>query len=125
MALHAQRRGDEAYEYTVVSEELAAPDDLASQVFWRQVRAQVLSRRNGPEARRIGREAVQLAAQTDFLWMHGDALVALAEVLRATGSPDEAVEAAEQANDLYRAKGDLVSAERTRVLIADLKGRRA
>jgi tetratricopeptide (TPR) repeat protein len=123
MALHAQGRDDEAHRYTVVTEESASPDDLASQVFWRQVRAQVLARRNElDEARRLGREAVELAAQTDFLWMHGDALVALAEVLRAAGLPDDAVEAAEQALDLYEAKGDLVSAEKTRVLVADLKG---
>ncbi len=53
--------------------------------------------------------------------MHGDALVALAEVLRVAGSLEESTEAAEQALALYEAKGDIVSAGKTRALIADLR----
>jgi class 3 adenylate cyclase/tetratricopeptide (TPR) repeat protein len=122
VALHEQGRDEEAYRYTVASEESASPDDLASQVHWRETRARVLARRREVEdALHLGREAVELAAETDFLWMHGDALVALAEVLRVSGSPEESTEAAEQALTLYEAKGDLVSAGKTRALIADLR----
>jgi class 3 adenylate cyclase/tetratricopeptide (TPR) repeat protein len=122
VALHAQGRDEEAHQYTVVSEESASPDDLASQVFWRETRARVLARRQEVEdALRLGREAVDLASGTDFVSMHGDALVGLAEVLRVAGSPSESNEAAEQALALYEAKGDLVSAGKARALIADLR----
>jgi class 3 adenylate cyclase/tetratricopeptide (TPR) repeat protein len=124
VALHAQGRDEEAHRCTVVSEESASPDDLASQVFWRETRARVLARRREVEdALRLGREAVDLASGTDFISMHGDALVGLAEVLRVAGSPSESNEAAEQALALYEAKGDLVSAGKTRALIADLRHR--
>jgi class 3 adenylate cyclase/tetratricopeptide (TPR) repeat protein len=122
LALHAQDRVDEAYRYTVVSEEAASPDDLASQVFWRQARARVFARRGElDDALRLAHEAVELSGETDFLSMHGDALVALAEVLRAAGSRAQATEAAEQALGLYVAKGDVVSIEKTRALIAELE----
>jgi class 3 adenylate cyclase/tetratricopeptide (TPR) repeat protein len=122
IALQAQDRDDEAYRFTVVSEESAAPDDLASQVFWRQARAQVLTRRREvKEGLHLAREAVRLAAETDFLSMHGDALVALAELLRVEGSAKEARKCAEQALELYEAKEDLVSAGKTRTLIAELE----
>jgi class 3 adenylate cyclase/tetratricopeptide (TPR) repeat protein len=122
VALHAQGRDEEAHRFTVVSEEAASSDDLASQVHWREARAQVLARRGEVgEALNLAREAVEVAAETDFLWMHGDALVALAEVLRVAGSLQESMDAAEQALALYEAKGDLVSAGNTRALIADLR----
>ncbi|MGH3115782.1 MAG: ATP-binding protein [Gaiellales bacterium] len=122
LALHAQGRDEEAYRYTVISEDSASPDDLASQVFWRQARALVLARRNElDEALRLAREAVELAAQTDLLWMHGDALVALAEVLSASGSTTDAIDAAEKALALYDAKGDVVSGPKTRALLDRLK----
>jgi predicted ATPase len=118
LALNAQGRDDEAYRYTVVSEESASPDDLASQVFWRQARALVLARRGELDrALQLGREAVGLAAQTDLLWMHGDALAALAEVLSASGAVNEAIESAEKALGLYETKGDVVSAGKTRALL--------
>jgi class 3 adenylate cyclase/tetratricopeptide (TPR) repeat protein len=122
LALHAQGRDEEAHRYSVVSEESSSPEDLASQVGWREARALVFARRGHvDEARRLAGEAVVLAAETDFLTMHGDALTALAEVLRADDSGEEAADAAAQALDLYEKKGDLVSAGRTRALIADLE----
>jgi predicted ATPase len=122
VALHAQGRDEDAYEATVLSEESATDDDLASQVFWRQARAQVLARRRElGDGLHLAREAVELAAETDFVSMHGDALIALAEVLKFAGSRDESTAAAEKALALYEAKGDVVSAAKTRTLIADLE----
>jgi len=51
--------------------------------------------------------------------MHGDALLDLAEVLRAVGRPEEeAVAAAQRALSLYERKGNLVLAARARAALA-------
>jgi class 3 adenylate cyclase/tetratricopeptide (TPR) repeat protein len=124
VALHELGRDHEAHECTIMSEESAPQDDRASQVFWREARAQILARRGEVGAAlSLAREAVELAAETDFLWMHGDALVALAEVQHVAASPDESLEAAERALTLYEAKGDLVSAGKTREFLRALGGR--
>jgi class 3 adenylate cyclase/tetratricopeptide (TPR) repeat protein len=119
--VYCQGRHDEAEELTRLSEQLAAPDDLASQVGWRSVRAKVLARRGElAEAELLGREAVELAARTDALDWRADALVDLGEVLRLAGRPADAAERLEEALRLYEAKGVLPAAERTRALLAEL-----
>lgn len=68
-----------------MSEKTAAPDDLASQVEWRGPRAKVLARRGEFDAAcRVAQESVDLARQTDFLNLHGDALMDLADVRSRT-----------------------------------------
>ena len=42
-ALFAQGRGDEAWRFTQISEDLGADDDLLTQVVWRGVRARILA----------------------------------------------------------------------------------
>jgi ATP/maltotriose-dependent transcriptional regulator MalT len=119
--VYEQHRYDEAEELTVVSAELAAADDLASQIGWRSVRAKVLARRGELEqAERLGREAVEIAERTDGLDWLANALVDLAEVFRIGGRAAEAVAALEEALRLYEAKGVVPSAERTRALLAEL-----
>ena len=72
-AVLAQGRDAEAEELTRTSEAAATEEDAASQIAWRTVRAVALARRNDVvEAERLAREAVALAAETDFLVMHGD-----------------------------------------------------
>ena len=61
------------------------------------------------EAERLAREAVELAAPTDFLDLQATALLALARVLRAAGSP-EAASAAAEAQAVYERKGNVVGA---------------
>ena len=120
IALYAQGRDDESFELSLLSEESAARDDLASQALWRAARARVLARRGDiDDGLRVGREAVALAEETDFLWLHGDVLTALAEVLQAADKKDEALNALREALARYEAKGDVVSARRTSLLIAD------
>jgi DNA-binding SARP family transcriptional activator len=80
-ALAAQGRNDEAYAFSVESERTAGADDLTTQVQWRGPRALVLARRGETaEAERLAREAVALAAQTDFVALQATALEDLAAV---------------------------------------------
>jgi tetratricopeptide (TPR) repeat protein len=119
-ALYAQGRYREAEELTVASEAVAGPDDVASQVGWRYVRAKVLARRGErDEAERIAREAVALADETDGLQRRADARVALAEVLGLAAQPDESARALAEALELYEAKGIAVLAARTRALLEE------
>jgi hypothetical protein len=102
-----------------VSEAATAPDDLSPGVQWRAVRAKLLARRRELEqAEALGREAVALAAETDFLVLRGDALMDLAEVLRAPGRETDAAPFVEQALELYEQKGNVVAAERARAMLS-------
>ena len=81
-AVYKQGRDDEAERLTEVSEELAAADDLVPQVLWRSVRAKILARRGELEqAEELGREVVELAANTDFPDLKASTSLDLAEVL--------------------------------------------
>jgi class 3 adenylate cyclase/tetratricopeptide (TPR) repeat protein len=118
-ALYAQGRDAEANRYALLSAEAASPDDFVSQVISRAVRAKVITRRGeAHEAERIARESVALAAQTDFSWLHGDALVALATVLVAAGKDGDARSALEDALRLYEQKGDAISSAKAWALLA-------
>jgi tetratricopeptide (TPR) repeat protein len=66
----------------------------------------------GEEAERLAREAVDLAARTDHLEEHADALMTLADVLRQAGRAAEAVPAVRDALRLYKQKGNTVLARR-------------
>ena len=61
-----------------------------------------------------------LARQTDDLNLQADKLIDLAEVLRLAGREDEIGPVLAEALELYEAKGVLVSARRTRVLLSEL-----
>jgi hypothetical protein len=50
-----------------------------------------------------------------------DAYVDLGEVLLLTGKPDEAAVALDQALERYERKGNVVSAQRTRARLADIR----
>jgi DNA-binding SARP family transcriptional activator len=125
-ALYRLGRDDEAMAATLESEGATAPDDVASQVAWRSVRAKLLARRGEPsEALRLAREAVELADGTDALQMAGDAHADLAEVLLGAGSVGAAAHELGRAIDLYERKGNLTSARRARARLAQLQGARA
>ena len=105
-AVLAQGRDAEAEELTRTSEENSTEEDAASQIAWRTVRAVALSRRGDVvEAERLARDAVALAAETDFLAVRADALVALGEVLLAAGDAAGAEDCVAEAASLYEAKG--------------------
>ena len=69
-------------------------------------------------AESFAREAVALAEETDFLVVHADGLVDLAEVLRAAGRADEALSALGDALLLYERKGNVTASRRTQALLA-------
>jgi tetratricopeptide (TPR) repeat protein len=112
-AAYKNGRLAEALRASQLSEDAALPDDISAQVQWRGPRAKVLARRGRKrKAEELAREAVALAAETDFLAMHGDALLDLAEVLLLLGRGTEAAPYVEQAIRLHRRKGNTVSAAR-------------
>jgi tetratricopeptide (TPR) repeat protein len=122
-ALLAQRSEEEAERYAELSEELAAPDDLITQVLWRGVRARALAGRGRvDEAERLAREAVALAERSDFVNDRGDALADLAVVHRHAGKVEHAQEALAEALRLYERKGNAVAAGRARAELAVLSG---
>jgi tetratricopeptide (TPR) repeat protein len=121
-ALHAQGRDGEADEFTRISEGAAAADDVVPQFLWRSARAKVLAQRKEfEEAEALAREAVRIAAETDYIVWGTDTLMDLAEVLRAAGRVDEAISAIQDALALYEAKGDVVSSAKARALLIELQ----
>jgi DNA-binding SARP family transcriptional activator/Flp pilus assembly protein TadD len=118
----AQDRPEEALHFCRVSREAAAPEDLWSQVDGKGAYAKIVARRgSGGEAERLAREAVELAASTDFLTLHGDAFLDLATVLEVGGQAPEAVAALNAGLELYERKGNLVSAERARTRLEQVR----
>ena len=113
-------REAEADELCRESERLAG-HALKASIAWRTLRAQLLARRGEHgEARQIAEAAVTLAERTDALVDHGDACLALAMVLGASGIAGDAAAAraaAERAVDLYERKGAAALAEKARRII--------
>jgi ATP/maltotriose-dependent transcriptional regulator MalT len=117
-ALLHQGKLEQADSFVANCRELAAPDDVVTQVLWRTVRARILARRGEvAEAEPLAREAVELADATDEPDTRGATLLALAEVLFAAGSDDQAVGAATKAAASFRSKGNVVEAARAEVLM--------
>jgi class 3 adenylate cyclase/tetratricopeptide (TPR) repeat protein len=122
-AVYRQGRYDEAESLSEISEEATAPDDIASLVGWRAVRAKVLARRGEFErAEKLVDEAVELSEATDFLNMQADVLLDRAEVLRLAGRANETRPSVEGSIALYEQKGNVVAATHARALLSELDG---
>ena len=120
-ALFLQRRDDEALRLTELAEGRASSQDVETAIGWRRVRAKVLARRGEPaEAERLAREATALAARTDYLHYHAQAVADLAEILRLSGQSKEPVAVAKEAIRLYEEKGNVVAARTLRDILAAL-----
>jgi tetratricopeptide (TPR) repeat protein len=118
--LWEQGRADEAWDYTQEAEAGAAHDDLSAQIGWRIVRARLLARAGDiAEAKRISAEAVELAARTDWLCDHADALLSQGDVHRFAGDADSATPAIREAIALYERKGHTIGAQRARSTLAE------
>jgi tetratricopeptide (TPR) repeat protein len=119
-AVYQRGRYEEAERLAHSVEELD-PTSIAEFSLARRVRAKAVARLGQlEEGERLAREAVALIDQTDFPIDRADARMDLAEVLVLAGPPDEAAEVLQDALRLHEQKGNLVSAERTRALLAEL-----
>ncbi len=122
-AVYAQGRTGEAGQLSRVAHDIAAPDDIMTQVIWRGVQAKVLAREDRcEEAEALAREAVALAEATDLLSHHGDAMLDLAEVLRTCEQEEESDRAARTGLAMYDLKGNAAAAARARSLLNDRLG---
>jgi class 3 adenylate cyclase/tetratricopeptide (TPR) repeat protein len=118
-ALYEQGRYDEADHFAAVCRDVAADDDLVSQILWRSVHAKILARRGEhEEAEMLARAAFHIAEATEAIEKRGDTLFDLAEVLDLAGRPDEAVLHAQEALRLYEQKGVVPSIRRVRSFLA-------
>ncbi len=121
LALCRLGRFDEAEELATIARTIGAEDDLATQASARSAQALVRSARGEhEEARRLAREAVEMYATAQSPWFHGDSLMPLAEVSRAAGLPEEAVDAASAALAAYERKGHEPGAALARALIDEV-----
>jgi len=112
-ALAAQSRDADAYAVTERwrPDELTVPEDVDAHVGWGCVRATLLARRGDlVEAERLARAAVDMASDTDFLYLRAGAHATLAEVLRLAGSPSESAASLAEAIRRYEQKGNVVAA---------------
>ncbi|MGH2992910.1 MAG: BTAD domain-containing putative transcriptional regulator [Solirubrobacterales bacterium] len=116
--VYQQGRYDDAWALVEAIDEVPAPADREWQIKRRGVRAMLLARQGDvAAAESLAREAVALAGQSDFLWLHADALMDLAEVLRLSGRSEEAAAATDEAVRLYERKGNVASARRAMELV--------
>ena len=120
-ALERLDRLDEAEEFAEISAGAAATDDFVSQLLWRSARAKALAHRGEYEAAEsLARHAATIAAGTDDLRSHGDALMDLVQVLMIADRRSDAAPYAEQALELYERKGVVPAAARARALVVEL-----
>lgn len=120
--LYRLGRYQEAERFVDVALNLASLDDMATQAQARVVKAELLAaRRDFEHAERMGREAVELAAATDDLFMYARVLLSFAEVLRLAERRDEARPVLETAVEASTRKGDVMTTRRARALLADFR----
>jgi class 3 adenylate cyclase/tetratricopeptide (TPR) repeat protein len=121
-ALYALDRLDEANAWAGRAAELGPSADAWKEMLWRQARAKVLARHGEHvEAERLAREAVAICDETDMLDTQGDVYADLGEVLLLADRAEEAALALEQALERYERKGNLVSTQRARARLAELR----
>lgn len=114
-ALATQGRPEEAAPFVELASQEAAAGDRYSQIIWRTAKASILAQVGQlAEAEQVGREAVSLAEQTDWLSERADTWLNLARVLEIAGRAGEAAEATRTALELYERKGNVVFAAKAR-----------
>jgi class 3 adenylate cyclase/tetratricopeptide (TPR) repeat protein len=122
-AVYAQDRRAEADELCQAAAADAPVDDTVTQVIWRGVKAKLLAGEgHAAEAEALAREAVAMVQATDLLSLHGDAMLELAEVLRAGGRAGDASGAVQDALSLYERKGNAAGAARARSQLSQTRG---
>jgi class 3 adenylate cyclase len=121
-ALYALDRLNECEAWADRTAELGGSDDALAQMLSGQAKAKVLARRGQlAEAERLARHAVAIGEETDMLEAQADAYADLAEVLALAGRTPEASEALTEALHRHERKGNVVSAQRARARLMDLR----
>jgi predicted ATPase/class 3 adenylate cyclase len=121
-SLYQLGRFAEAEACSVRGEELGALDDLATQIYWRGLRAKCWARRGrAEEALAFAHEAVVIARTTQGLHWQAQSLVDHAEALEVVGRPREALDVAREALELFERKGIVPLIDRTKKRIARLE----
>jgi len=121
-ALARQGKLDEAARVAEESRSISAPDDLDAQPRWRAALARVLAARGETgDAERLAREALDLLEPTDFIVLRAEVFDLLAKILASAGRLDEAASVLERALALHEQKGNVVSAERSRAALSELR----
>ena len=119
-ALFAQGRGHEAAPSLELAARRSIKDDADAQMGILRATGKLQALRGDlKDAEHMARKAVDLAARTDSISIHADALVDLAGVLELAGGHDEAASAMQTALVLYERKGNSVMAHRVRERIAE------
>ena len=120
--LYRQGRYDESAEFAGACEQLASPDDVASQFHWRCVRGKLRAWQGAiGEAEALLSAATALIETSDQLDLQGNGLLDFAEVRELAGAPAEAAALCERAAGLFERKGNVVSALRARQLTERLR----
>ena len=111
IAAQGQSRYGEAGQLVALSLKAAAGEDLVTEIIGQGLSARMLADRGRhAKATEFASAAVALAARTDLLSQHADALLDLAHVLVTAGRLPDAQAAAAQALDLCQRKGNLPGA---------------
>jgi ATP/maltotriose-dependent transcriptional regulator MalT len=113
-----------AAEYSLRCRELAAPDDVFSQMMWRLglARPWALQGRMA-EALALLEEAVTIARSSDFPWVQGSAIMNQGSLLVLAGQQDAGEAAIREAIGLYELKGVAPSIATARAQMAALAAR--
>jgi tetratricopeptide (TPR) repeat protein len=120
-SLYELGRHAEAQHFADLSLELTSTLDIASQAKGRAVMGKLLAIQGDYEAgERLAREATKLASNTDSLFMQGQVLMSLAEVLRLAGRDADAIPVLREATVISERKGNVVTAQRARARLAAL-----
>jgi tetratricopeptide (TPR) repeat protein len=118
-AIYEQARYDDAFAALDAIDEASAPAERLWQIKRTGVPARLLARRGRiEEAERLAREGVAIAADSEFVVLHADVLLDLAEVPELAGRPEEAREATSEAVRIHERKGNIAAARSARALVA-------
>jgi len=115
-------RFDEALAFAAVGERESGTGDVLSQYGWRLARGKALAGLGRvDEALQYVERAVEIAATTDFLAEHAEALLGLADAYVAGGEVRRATERVREALALFDAKGAQVRVAWSRELLERLQ----
>ncbi len=120
--IYEQGRYEDAFALLETVDETPGPD-CEWLVKRRGVPACLLARHGQiEEGERLAREGVAIAADSEFVVLHADVLLDLAEVLELAGRPEEAREATAEAVSIYERKGNVAAARKARGSVTATSG---